>query len=60
MERLDSDEDENLRRMQRYEWLCEVIEGAVREADAYRRLQDELRRRLIDERADHPPDRPAA
>jgi hypothetical protein len=60
MERIDGNEDDNVRRMQRYEWLCKVIQQATHDADANRRLEEELRRHLANEPRDHPPEPRAA
>jgi len=60
MQQSDDDQNDNLRRMERFAWLCQVIEEAAREADAHRRLEGELNRRHSDDPPDHPPDRRAA
>jgi len=60
MQQSDDEETDNLRRMERFAWLYQVIEEAAREADPHRRLEDELDRSHSDDPPDHPPDRRAA
>ena len=60
MDTVDPDDGGKLRRLRRLEWLSDVVEQAAREADAYRRLEHELRRHRPDEDPDAPPHRRAA